>query len=212
MIKLFVCDDHDLFREGIVKLVNNFQDCEVIGQSSHGGEAIAMIQDGHCPDVILLDIHMPNGINGYQTATILNDRFPRVQILCFSAFNDKLLVKTLIQLGVKGFVSKSVSSQVLQLAIYSVANGGLFFEMGAGQIYSNLTFLKECEDFNLHLLTRREMEAALLMASDLPYKQIASHLNISPNTLENIRIRIFSKLNAKSRTDVILRLMRLGLL
>lgn len=212
MIKVMVCDDHQLLREGVIKIINTFTNCKVIAEASQGEEAINLIETGNKPDILLLDIHMPPGMNGYEVVKHLQGKYNFIKVIGFSAYNDIKAIIGMASGGAKGFISKAISKEMLEKAIKQVSKGFIFFEP---ELTAELFSLNESNLYKkkgIHSLTMREFEVARLMASDKPYKQIAEELSISTSTLENIRIRIFEKSGAKTRTEVALFMIKTGLI
>src|SRR5690348_17610967 len=104
-IKVAFVDDHVLIRMGLVNLINKFEGCRVIHQSSNGKELIKAILAGLVPDIVILDVSMPH-MDGHQTARWLNKHYPDINVLMLSRFDSELSLIRLLQCGVKGFVKK----------------------------------------------------------------------------------------------------------
>ncbi len=211
MVNIIICDDHQLFRESIASVLNNTSEYAVIADMCCGEELIQYLSHNITPDIILLDICIPGGQNGYEIAKYLTKNYPNIIVIGFSAFSDQKAIVGMFKSGAKGFITKSARKEQLLEALNNIIMGNNSFIIEE-VFYINNT-KKENQDQNgIHLLTKRELEVSKLLCSDLPYKQIATFFNISPNTLENIRIRIFTKLQAKTRTDLALTMMRVGLI
>ncbi|MBS4066583.1 MAG: response regulator transcription factor [Chitinophagaceae bacterium] len=211
MTKIMICDDHPIFRKGLIKILENNDKLSVIFEASSGNEVITALENGIQPDILLFDIHMPLGINGYQLAKYVGRKFSQIKMVCISFFAEKINIDSMYRLGVVAFISKDDISEKL----FGVIN-----RLNEDNSYNDTIGLKNADKQNNNQkntisildLTARELEAAILMSSDKPYKEIASQMKISPNTLENIRVRIFRKTNTKSRTDLAILLLKAGLL
>ena len=99
-IKVALTDDHVLLRNALSSLIDNFENCKVIHQSSNGNELISQIKTGERPDVVLLDLNMPI-MNGYETAIHLRDHYPEINVLMLTMYDSELALIRLLQTGVK---------------------------------------------------------------------------------------------------------------
>jgi DNA-binding NarL/FixJ family response regulator len=210
MAKIMICDDHPIFRKGLIKILEKYDTLSVIFEAASGNEVILALESGIQPDILLFDIHMPLGINGYQLAKYVSKKFSHIKMICISFFSEKMAISTMYQLGVKSFISKDELSEKLavELERLNIGTENTFLNTSESQDLKNI----KVENAQTILdLTDRELEAAILMSSDKPYKEIASILKISPNTLENIRIRVFKKTATKTRTELAVLLMKIGL-
>jgi DNA-binding NarL/FixJ family response regulator len=207
MIKLVICDDHQMFADGLEKLIHGINNCKIIGRATQGADLIQMIKKNIKPDIVLLDIHMPPGLNGYSVVKYCKEHFPGIKFIALSVFNDNEAVSGMIKSGADGFLWKGMSKEILERAITEVAAGKPFFDLQK----TSSARKRLNQNGGVQSLTERELEAAKLMCTDKPYKQIAKELEISPNTIENIRVRIFKKLGAKTRTDVALFMTKTGM-
>jgi two-component system invasion response regulator UvrY len=209
--KIIICDDHQLFRETLASVLNTTPGYSVIKDVSSGEDLIQYLNYNAQPEIILLDICMPGGQNGYEIARYLTKNYPQIIIIGFSGFCNQKAILGMFKSGAKGFITKSARKEELIEALNNIIIGNNTFYIDDVFYINDLE--KDTQLHNgIHLLTKRELEVSKLLCSDLPYKQIANLFNISPNTLENIRIRIFTKLETKTRTDLALTMMRLGLI
>lgn len=210
MIKVMICDDHKLFREGLMMLINKLQTFEIIGLAGTGEEVIDFIDSGVIPDILLLDINMSPGMNGYELTRYIKKNHCDIKILAISCHSDNRVIKGMIRTGADGFISKYMDVGALRKAISIVSSGGFYFEE-KNMIDDDFCKTSINNKTGIHLLTQRELDVAFLMCTNKPYKEIAKNLKISPSTLENIRIRIFEKTESETRTEVAIFLMRIGL-
>lgn len=211
MVKLLLCDDHSAFREGLVTLLSQCDKISIAGQFSQGEEVLAHLKSDGMSDVLLLDVNMPPGINGFELARILQLEYPALNIIMLSAFCEPEFVLPFLTYGIKGYVSKCAGVNVIADAIFSVMEGYLFNNNTTWSNVESLVRGAKSKRSKLQLLTAREFEVAKMMTSDMAYKQIAAKLTISPNTVDNIRTRIFEKTGSRTRTEVAMYIMKLGL-
>lgn len=202
-IKVALTDDHVLLRNALSSLIDNFENCKVIHQSSNGSELIRHLKTGEQPDVVLLDLNMPH-MNGYETAIHLRDIYPEINVLMLTMYDSELALIRLLQAGVKGFLKKDIHPSELKFAINSV--------MQAGYYYSNHTtgrlinLFKNNNEANMTLqktmLTQQELDFLKLACTDLTYKEVAQQMKLNPRSVDNLRDHLFTKLDVKSRVGL----------
>ncbi len=210
-----LCDDHALVLHGLEKIINSFNGMQVVATATSGEDALGVINTGMQIDILLLDIGMPNGMNGYEVANRLNLHYPAIKVLVATQTTDPLAILWMIKLGAKGFISKNIQPPQLKDAIENVYQGNHFFKdhnnSNQYRVYLNSAAAIELNKKTASSLTVKEMEVARMMATDKPYKEIASILKLSESTIESYRQTIFKKLNAASRIEVALFMVRMGL-
>src|SRR5689334_10118102 len=103
MIKVALADDHVLLRNALADLIDNFKDCKVVYQASTGKEALDQLQGKVVPDIVLLDLSMPE-MDGYDTALYMQREYPHIHVLMLTMYDSELLLIRLLQAGVKGFL------------------------------------------------------------------------------------------------------------
>lgn len=198
-IKIVIADDHVMVREGIKRLLELDGEFEVVGEANDGLECIEVVESVK-PDIILLDINMPN-LNGIQTLERLRKDKNDVKVLFLTIHNEVEYLEKAKSLGADGYVLKDSESRVLKKAITNVVNGDKY-------IQSNMAMLlRERENFLLtyqpeeNVLTKREIEVLKLLAEGLFNKEIAYKLLISEKTVKNHVSNIFKKLDVSDRTQ-----------
>ena len=124
-IRVILADDHSLIRDGIRKLLDLFQDMEVVGEACDGSIAVNMV---HCtrPDVVVMDISMPN-LNGIDATEAIHLRWPEVKVIALSSYTDPIHVQAMLQAGAMGFVTKDNVFDDLPTGIRAVAHGKSYF-------------------------------------------------------------------------------------
>lgn len=208
-IKLLVADDHPVFREGLVSLLTQEEDIEVIAQASDGAEAVELAHQ-LSPDVAVLDVSMPE-LNGIETTEKIKEASPRTAILVLTAYDYDSYVLGAIEAGAAGYLLKSVRVRDLVRAIRALHAGETVLDPTATRkILSRLvsTKGKGAEvSLNLH---QRELEVLKTAAKGLSNKEIAQALGISIRTCQTHLANIFTKLAVGSRTEAVLRALREG--
>ena len=198
-IKVVIADDHVMIREGIKKLVEIDGDISVVGEASDGYECLEAIDRFH-PDVVLLDINMPN-MNGLQALERIRKEHANVKVLILTIHNEVEYLDKAKKIGVEGYVLKDSESSVLRKAIYSVSQGNTYIQSNMAMLLrerENAFPVFQGED---NVLTKREIEVLKLLAEGLFNKEIAYKLLISEKTVKNHVSNIFKKLDVSDRTQ-----------
>ncbi|MBC7722203.1 MAG: response regulator transcription factor [Pedobacter sp.] len=210
MINVMICDDHSFVREGLENIINKLNGCNVVYKAQNGMEAIEFTKNNTPPDILLLDISLPNGFTGYEVAHYFKKHLPTMKMIACSALTDNMALTGMILEGVKGYIGKDAANEDLEMAINMVYNGDYYFKNIVQQDYEQI-IKNDKHQGTIISLTNHELKAAKLMASNLAYKQIADQMGISPNTIDNLRATIFHKLNVTTRIEVVLYMVRMGL-
>jgi two-component system, NarL family, response regulator NreC len=202
-IKVWLADDHAMFRSGLRALLEKEDGIEVVGETGTGHDTLAALKTSKV-DILLLDINMP-GLSGMRvTELALKDR-PRLLIVVLTMHEDEYYLQELFKLGVRGYVlKKSTGTEVVQ-AIRAVYRGDSYIDPAMASLvlqpYVGKTSTKK--NSRLDLLTRREQEVLDLLVHGFTNLEIAEKLSISDRTVETHRANINSKLELKSRADLV---------
>jgi DNA-binding NarL/FixJ family response regulator len=210
-IRVLIADDHTLFRDGLRALLASIPGIEVVGEASSGKEALNLTIE-HQPDVILMDIQMPD-MNGIEATCQILRISPHVGILVLTMFQDDDTVFAVMRAGARGYVLKGADQAVLMRAIDAVANGESLFspEIAARlmQYFANLEPASRPELFPE--LTERERQILSFIADGQTNAEIAERLVISLKTVRNHVSNIFSKLQVADRAQAAIRAREAGL-
>ncbi len=199
-IRVFVVDDHDLFRVGVRGALPG--DIEVVGDASEVGAAIEMIGERQ-PDLVLVDVHMPAGGGRAVIAAVLATH-PNVHFLALSASDAPEDVVSTIRAGARGYVTKTISADGLADAIRRVAGGdAVFSPQLAGFVLDAFAGIPVADiDPELDRLTPREREVLQHIARGYTYREIGEQLFISPKTVENHVSSVLRKLQLSNRYEL----------
>lgn len=212
-LKLLVVDDHAIFREGLRALLDMEDDFVVIGEASRGDEAVAMVAEEPV-DVILLDLHLPDG-SGAQFCRHLLQVSPKSKVLILSAYDDDQEVSAALISGASGYVLKTVGGERLADNIRSVHRGEvLLAPTVAAKVVRQLSRLREETDRQeeaLEALTPREREVFFLASRGLKNSEIAAELYLSEKTIKTHLRNIYNKLNLASKAELRLFAVKTGL-
>lgn len=214
-IKLLIVDDQRLMREGLRTLLELEPDMDIAGEAEDGQVALDLYPDVQ-PDVVLMDIRMPN-LDGVEATRRLRQRWPNARVIILTTFDDDAFVFEGLRAGALGYLLKDVSGAELADAIRKVAAGGALIEPSvARKVLAEFTRLAEpASPPDEHLpepLSEREFEVLRLLAKGASNRQIASQLYLAEGTVKNYISSIFDKLGVEDRTQAALRARELGLL
>ena len=212
-LSLLIVDDHAIFREGLRALLDMEEDFAVIGEASRGDEAVAMVADLP-PDVILLDLHLPDG-NGADFCRQLLQVSPRSKVLILSAYENDQEVSAALISGASGYVLKTVGGERLADNIRSIYRGEvLLAPTVAAKVVRQLSRLREeagRQEEALEALTPREREVFFLASRGLKNAEIATELYLSEKTIKTHLRNIYNKLNLASKAELRLFAVKMGL-
>ena len=212
VLRLVVADDHQLFRETLVNGLRDAGGFDIIGQAADGEDAVALCASLE-PDVILMDIGMPR-LNGVAAATRIKAACPATRVVILSMHSEKRFVEAALAAGVSGYLLKDIPAADLAQAIRLIRAG--IYQLSpsvAGKLVGQLG-VKSRPAVPLpveHDLTERELEVLGLIAHGLTNARIAAQMVVTENTVKKHINHIFSKLQARDRTQAVDRAQELGL-
>jgi DNA-binding NarL/FixJ family response regulator len=218
-LRVLVCDDHLIVRQGIRQVLADASDIVVMGEAATGPDAIAQVRAGRAanagPDVVLLDIAMPQR-DGLDILKALKGEFPKLPVLMLSTYPDRQYAVRSLKLGAAGYLNKSADSEQMIEAVRRVAKGQLFItpsvaEQLAGAVGAGSGPRKgRAEELPLHeRLSHREHQVFELLASGQSTGEIAEKLSLSPNTVSTYRARILEKTGVRNDVELALYAVRL---
>lgn len=208
-IRVLIADDHAVVRKGLVMVLNLEPDIEIVGEAESGDQVIGMTKTLQ-PDLILLDRIMP-GKNSYDTIQEIKRAAPQTHILMLTGTKLDSKVIDLLSRGLDGYILKDVEPQELKEAIRTIVGGEAYLQPSVARhmIDSLVTSAHLAEQT---ILTAREMEVLNCMATSATYREIASQLFISEETVRSHTKHILSKLNQPNRRSAVKEGIRLGIL
>lgn len=209
MIKIVLADDHAVVRAGIRQFLEQAADMTVVAEAEDGAQAKELIVI-HQPDVVVLDIQMPE-ITGVELTRWLQTTYPDIKILILTAFDDEPYIVAVLQAGADGYVLKTSSPERLTEAVRQVYSGQSAL---APEITTNLMahLVQQRSEPEFEPLTERELEVLTFAGTGLTNKEIGLKLGISDRTVQGHLAKSFSKLRANSRTKAVMRAVSLGLI
>jgi DNA-binding NarL/FixJ family response regulator len=206
MIKIALVDDHILLRNGLAAVIKAFGEFHVLFEADNGKQFIQLLQNHETPDIVLLDITMPE-MDGFATAEWIKKNHPSIKVLVLSMMDDDTTIIRMLKAGAKGYILKDSKPQVLKNALQSIATTGFF--------YNELISDKLGKAHSTHIpmvstaaLSEKEIEFLKQCYSEKTYKQIAADMNISVRNAEALRSTLFEKLNTQSRIGLVMYALR----
>lgn len=215
-IRVAIVDDHPFFRQGVINVLREEPDVDVVAESGDGDEALDMLNEIE-PDVVLMDVNLP-GMNGLQITQRLKSRNTDIKVVILTAYDDEEQIYRAIRIGANAYFPKDVNPKRLLQTIRSVAKGYYVIdnqelspeqaEQWLLELYRRYGITQE--DRTLSPLTTREMGILELIIEGQSNKEIANTLNISQQTVKNHVTSILAKLNLSDRTQAAIYALRHG--
>jgi DNA-binding NarL/FixJ family response regulator len=211
-IRILLADDHNILRDGMRLLLERQAGFAVVGEAADGREVVQLAQE-QSPDVIVMDIAMPN-MNGIEATRRIVERRPEIGVVILSMHYDESYVIRSLKAGARAYLLKDAVKTELIAAIQAVVQGRSYFSPKISRIlqedFIQLLGRRDAED-SYELLTEREREVLQLVAEGKTNKEIANHLNLSLYTVDTHRTHILQKLNLHSVPELILYAVRKGI-
>ena len=196
-IRVALVDDHQIVRRGLRSFLESFPDITIVGEAANG-EALLPLVERATPDVVVMDLLMPGGINGIETTTRLRIRFPAVQVVVLTAYMDDARVIAALRAGAIGYVRKDATPDILLMAVRNAAQGQSMLDPTiAGSVLQELVHHSQLEE----RLTPRETEVLTQLAHGRTNLEIARQLQIGEETVKSHVGNILAKLHLAHRTQ-----------
>ena len=207
-IRVAVADDHAILRSGLRMLIQSQADLEVAGEAADGQQAIDLVRQRR-PDVLLLDLTMPN-VGGMQAISKLLAVDSALRILVLTMHDDVAYAKSVLAAGARGFVLKRSVDAELLAAIRAVYRGGTFVDPSLAEAVMAGALGRR--KFTHPVLSERELEVLRAVAEGFSPREIAQQLHVSVKTVETYRTRIAEKLDLRTRHDIVRYCLETGIL
>ncbi|MFC7685737.1 response regulator [Ureibacillus sp. GCM10028918] len=219
MTKIIIIDDHQLFREGVKRILDFEDTFEVVAEGDDGADVLNLYQN-NLPDVVLMDINMP-GKNGVEATSELVAEFPDAKVIMLSIHDDESYVTHALRSGALGYMLKEMDADEIVEAIKVVANGGSYLHPKVTKnLVAEFRRLSEHENKGnfhqteirrpFHLLTKRECEVLQLLTDGQSNRTIGETLFISEKTVKNHVSSILQKMNVNDRTQAVVTAIKNG--
>ncbi len=206
MIRVLVCDDHSIVRQGLRQMLADTHDLTVSAEAADGAEGVAAVRtaalQGADIDVVLLDIAMPRR-DGLDVLKQLKDEFPKLQVLILSTYPDRQYAVRCLRLGAAGYLNKSADSEQIIAAVRKVAGGGLFITPAVAEQLAAALGGPGIQTPH-EALSRREYQVFGLLATGRSVGEIAGQLSLSSNTVSTYRARVLQKTGVRNDVELAL--------
>lgn len=204
MIRVAITDDHTIFRKSLSLLIKTFGFAEVVIEAPGGAELLEQLETKQA-DIVLLDLQMP-GTDGFETCSLLHRKFPEIKILVLSHLDSINTISKVMELGVDGYLTKSVDPLELRHALLCLEDKGFYFERSLTNVIAEI--IKSgiaVKDSKANVsFTEREKEILILAAREYSGKEIGDMLSISLRTVEVHKKNLMEKTNSRNFIGVIL--------
>lgn len=203
MIRIAIADDHQMFRDGIIAILQQEGDLEVVGEAGNAQEVFETL-DRHKPDILLLDIALGKN-NGIEMTKTIRVRYPSLKVIIVSMHSESSYVIKSLEVGASGYLLKDAGKVEMLNAIRAVVSGGTYFGKQVSQIlmahFSNASRpIGKQEEV---MLTRREIEVLKLLATEHSNQEVAQKLFISVRTVDTHRRNLLEKLKLKNNAGLV---------
>lgn len=204
LIRVSLVDDHALFRKGLGALIYEYEGYTVWSEASNGKEFVDNIEDKETPDIVLLDIDMPE-MDGFETCQWLKTHYPEIKVLALSMYEDEQAILKMLQVGAKGYLLKNTTTEQLLTSMEEVLKSGYYYSDRVGKVLmSNI-------ETPIPTINDTETSFLKLACTELTYKEIAVQLSVSPRTIDNYREILFEKLQVRSRIGLAIYTIKHGI-
>lgn len=210
MTKIIVADDHELVRMGIVRMLADIPNFDVVGEAKTGEEAVNLVRNIQ-PCVVLMDVKMP-GIGGLEATRKVLAASPGTKVIAVTALSDDMYTDRLMKAGASGYVTKGAGFDEIVKAIETVLRGNLYMSSDIAQQVALRSFTGGLEKSPFDDLSERELQTAIMISNGIKVQDIANSFCISPKTVNSYRYRIFQKLKINSDVELALSAVKYKLL
>lgn len=198
-VRVMIADDHSMIREGLKQLLELEGDFQVIEEACDGVECLEKLSKV-TPDILLLDINMPN-MNGLEVLQKMKDKRMKVKVLVLTVHNEVEYLLKAVDIGINGYLLKDSESAELKKAILTVVNGDDYIQPSLIPLLNAKMIDRNKDNVKIESLTRREMDVLKLLAVGMYNKEVAEKLSISERTVKNHVSNIFKKIGVTDRTQ-----------
>ncbi len=210
-IKIAVVDDQRLFRRGLISLISEFNELKVTIEAENGKDLIDKME-GNLPDVVLLDLEMPE-MDGAQTLAYLKVKHPKIRVLILTMHNEESIIAHMVENGAHGFLLKNDPIETIIDAIHSVIDTDYYFDdrVSKALLTRLITGEKIKPKFSKVVLSEREIQIIQLICEEFTDREIAEKLCLSVRTVNGHRIQILEKIKAKNTVGIVMYAVKNGL-
>lgn len=211
MATIALTDDHTLLRNGLAALVKSLGHT-VLFEADNGKDLIGKLDKNNLPDLVLLDINMPE-MDGYDTAQWIKNNHYDIKVLALSMYDNENSIIRMLKCGAKGYILKDSEPAELKAAIEAVMNKGFYYsDLVSGKLIHAINKLDDDDNGlkSLIQLNDRETDFLKYACTEMTYKEIADKMFVSPRTIDGYRDALFEKLHVKTRVGLVMYAIKNG--
>jgi len=209
MTKVALVDDHALLRNGLASVIHSSEGYEVVFEADNGKHFIEQLKKNKKPDIVLLDITMPE-MDGFETAAWIKQHEPNIKVLVLSMMDNDASIIRMLKNGARGYILKDSKPDVLRTALREITEKGFFFnELVSGRLVHLAN--QGADDKSAISLSEKETEFLKYSCTEKSYKEIADAMHITPRAVEALRSNMFEKLDTLSRVGLVMYAIRNGI-
>ncbi len=211
MANIVLTDDHSLLRSGLASLVKDLGHT-VLFEADNGKDFITKLNAKQLPDIILLDINMPE-MDGYETAQWLKTNHPDIKVLALSMYDNETSIIRMLKCGARGYILKDSEPAELKAAIHALMDKGFYYsDLVSGKLMHAINKMDDGSGDlkSLVPLNDRETDFLKYTCTELTYKEIADKMFVSPRTIDGYRDALFEKLHVKTRVGLVMYAIKNG--
>lgn len=202
-ISIAIIDDHNLFRLGMMSLLSESTEIQIVFDASNGKDMMEKIVRHPLPEVILMDVSMPI-MDGFESTSWIKENYPQIKILALSMFEEDKPIIKMLKKGAGGYLLKESKTSDVIAAIKAINQHGYYLnDLVSGKLLRNIQDHQPAQNVETALSTN-ETKFLQLCCSEFTYKEIADQMNLSPHTIDNYRQDLFQRFEIKSRTGLVL--------
>ena len=213
MINVAIADDHKIFRKGVILSLKPYNNIQFIQEAENGEELIKLVEKEQ-PDIVLMDLKMPVK-DGIETTKYLNKHFPSIRILILTMFEDERFVGHLMDSGANGYLLKSTDASEIKQGIMDVMKTGFYLNNFVNRVLIKKNYAKQKFNPNLSseiVVSDREKEVLSLVCMEFTAQEIAAQMDISPRTVEAIKVRLMERFGVKNSVVLVFFAMKNSLI
>ena len=210
MIRIYLVDDHDLFRAGVRSILQNQEGLIVVGEFANGEDVVNAVRNDP-PDLILMDVNMP-GMGGIEATRKILKIAPDIKVIAVTVLSDDPFPNQLLDAGARGYISKGSGLEEMLEAINTVMRGQHFISGDVAQKLTLANFRNRGESSPLGTLSAREMQVMMMIIKGQGTQEISDALFLSPKTVSTYRHRLYEKLDVSNDVELTHFGMRHGLI
>lgn len=199
-IRVIIVDDHEIFRNGLKMVINKLAYAKVVAEADNGAAFLATLKTT-ATDLVLMDIDMPV-MNGIEATKKALEAYPDLKIIALTMFKEDAYIQSMIEAGVKGFLIKNISKDILDRALQAVYNGKNYYSEELWDYFTKAISGEDAKPGRPNL-TRREVEVLELLSEGLSNKEIADRLFVSERTVVGHKSNLMAKTDTKNTVGLL---------